>query len=215
VVRLLRRILLRLRPTVVLAVTAVLPVAVPGMPDPLAFAMMFVALAVAVVVVRLVVLRGMARAAAVVVATGRLSDSRLWSGGDPATARTRVRSDSGESRGSRRACRRSRRDPGSGRLTRAGGWRLPGGGARRRRGSGGDDRRDIAGSGRWSGDGGLVAGHVEKPRCGQNEANGSQYGEHAGQWCGYARKTAPHSFPIGAPAPVLNLNRGIRTSRPL
>ena len=43
---------------------------------------------------------------------------------------------------------------------------------------------------------------------------GRDYGEHAGQWCGYARKTTPHKCPIGAPAPILNLNGGIRTHDP-
>ena len=198
-----------------MAVVLPVTVLIAGMPDALAVPVMLVALAVTVLVVRLVVLRRMARAA-VVVATGRLSDPRLWGRGDPAAARTLARSDSGESHGSCRACRGSRRGPaGRRRLTRAGRWRLPGGGALWCRRSGGDDRRDIAGSGRRSGDGGLVAGQVEKPRRGQNEANGGQYGEYAGQWCGYARKTTPHKCPIGAPAPVLNLNWGIRTSRPL
>jgi hypothetical protein len=189
------------------------------MTDTLAVSVVLVALAVAVMsVVRLVVLRRMARAAGVVVAIGRFSDPGLRGRGDPAAARTLGGSDPREGRGSRRACRGSRRGPaGWRRLARACRGRLPRGARwrRRPRRSGSDDRRDVAGSGRWSGDCGLVAGQIEKPRRGQDEADGCQYGEHAGQWCGYARKTTPHKCPIGAPAPVLNLNGGIRTSRPL
>jgi hypothetical protein len=214
VVRLLRRILLRLRRAVVLAVVvlaviAVLLVAVAGMTDTLAVSVVLVALAVAVMsVVRLVVLRRMARAIFVVVAIGRFSDPGLRGRGDPAANRTLGGSDPREGRGSRRA----RRGPAGrrrharacrGRLPRGARWR------RRPRRSGSDDRRDVAGSGRWSGDCGLVAGQIEKPRRGQDEADGCQYGEHAGQWCGYARKATPHKCPIGAPAPILNLNGGI------
>jgi hypothetical protein len=219
VVRLLRRILLRLRcavvlAVVVLAVIAVLLIAVAGMTDTLAVSVVLVALTVAVMsVVRLVVLRGMP-GSAVVLGLRLFADSGLRGRGDPAAARTLGGSDPGEGRGSRRACRGSRRGPaGTRRLARACRGRLPRG-ARRPRRSGSDDRRDVAGSGRWSGDCGRVAGQIEKPGRGQHEANGGHHGEHAGQWCGYARKTTPHKCPIGAPAPVLNPNGGIRTYDP-
>ena len=183
------------------------------MTDTLAVSVVLVALAVALMsVVRLVVLRRMARAIVVVVAIGRFSDPGLRGRGDPAAATTLGGSDPREGRWSRRTCRGSRRGPaGRRRLAGACRGRLPRG-ARRR---GGDHGRDIAGSGRRSGDCGLVAGQIEKPRRSQDEADGRQYGEHAGQWCGYARKTTPHKCPIGAPAPGLNPNGGIRTSRPL
>src|SRR3954454_10509428 len=49
----------------------------------------------------------------------------------------------------------------------------------------------------------------------EDEANRGCYGEQADEWCGYTSKATPHKFPIGAPAPVLNLSPGIRTSRSL
>ena len=66
---------------------AVLLVAVAGMPDTLAVSVVLVAFAVAVMsVVRLVVLRRMARATVVVVAIGYLSDPGLRGRGDAAAA---------------------------------------------------------------------------------------------------------------------------------
>lgn len=222
-----RRILLRLRRAIVLAVVVFLvavlavvfallvAVTVTGMPVPLAVSVMLVAIAMALMlVVRLMVLRGMTRAA-VVLRLRLFADSGLRGRRDTALARTLARSDPGEgSRGCRAGSGTRGRLAVGRRLARPRRRRLPRG-ARGGRRPGGDDRRDIAGSRGRSGDGGLVSGKIEKPGRGQHEANGGYHGEHAGCRCSYARKTTPHKCPIGAPAPVLNLNGRIRTSRPL
>ena len=78
-----------------------------------------------------------------------------------------------------------------------------------------DDRSHLGCPGRRSRDRRLARRLVEEARRGQNEGDRHHHGEHAEGGCGYARKTTPHECPIDAPASILNLNRGIRTSRSL
>jgi hypothetical protein len=208
-VGLLRGILVRLRPAVVLPARVlparVLPVtvvlllvAVPvaGVPVALAVPVLLVALAVAVMLLLALVLLGRMAGTAVIVivalARRLFSDSGLRSRGDAATGRALIRRNPREGRGDPRArrggpsgcaCRRRLARPGRRRLPRA---------ARGAGRAGCDDRRDLAGSGRGSRDCGLVAGEIQESRRSQYEADGGQYGEYAGHGCGYARKTAPH-----------------------
>jgi hypothetical protein len=186
----------------VIVVLPLVAVPVTGMSVALAVPVLLVALAVPVMplvavmlLVALVLLGRMAGTAVIVIvalARRLFSDSGLRSRRDAATGRALVRRNPREScgrpwarQGRRPGCVRGRRlaGPGRGRVPRA---------ARGAGGAGCHDRRDLAGSSRGSGDGGLLAGEIQEPRRGQYEANGGQYGEHAGSGCGYARKTAPH-----------------------
>ena len=217
-----RRILLRLRPAVVLAVVVPLVVVamavavlVARVPVAVPVAVVLVALAVAVMLMVRLVLRLVAMAivvVAVIVTLGPLADARLRSRGDASAAGALAWGDSraGPGRGGRsgagptgrRLARAERRRPA--RRPRRGG-RLE-----RRR----DGRAGVSGPGRRSGDRRLITGRLEEARRGQNEANRSQYGEQADHGCGYARKTTPHKLSIGAPAPALNLNAGFRLHEP-
>jgi hypothetical protein len=210
-----RRVLLRLRAPVVLAVVVVLAAfvlaavaaLVARVPDSLPVSVVLVTLPVAVVgvvgLLRLV--------AGWPVRLGLLTDSRLRGCRDAATARPFSGVDCGWRERKRWSCGRAgmwavarpqRRHP-SARIPR---WSL-----KRRR----DDGSDLAGPGRRSGNGGLALRGLEEVRRCEYEANRSQNGEQAEHRCDYARKAAPHNCLIGAPAPKLNLRWGDRTSRPI
>jgi hypothetical protein len=218
-------VMLMLAVVVVLVLRLVIALVVAGVPDTLAVSVMLVAVAVAVVLVVALVLVLRAAMAVVIVSVvvvilagrlGLLADAGLGRRGDAAAAWTGGGRDSRATRGSdgrRRSCagvaRRWGLTRAEGGCRAAGAWRL--GGRQRRR----DDGGDLTRSGRRSRDRGLVTGQIEKPWRGQNEPNRRQYGEQADHGCGYARKTTPHKYLIGAPAPELNFSRGRRTSRPL
>ena len=213
---------------VLLVLGIVVALVVAGVPDTLAISVMLVAVAVAVmlVVLMLVVLMLVVRASmaavivfvVVVILAGRLgllADAGLGRRGDAAAARPgggRYSRATGGSEGRRRSCagvaRRWSLTRAEGGCRAAGAWPL--GGLQRRR----DDGGDLTRSGRRSRDRGLVTGQIEKPWRGQNEADRRQYGEQADHGCGYTRKTTPHKYLIGAPAPELNFSRGRRTPRP-
>jgi hypothetical protein len=214
-VRLRRRVLLRLRPAVVVPVVGVIlalvAVAVAGpvaaVSDTLAVAVVLMALAVTVVPLMLLGL--------VLVVAGPCGDAYAGCGGDPAAVRRASRAQvvgtrggtGGRRGGDARARRRSRGRCGrraAGRSRRRLGWRE----------RGGDDGRDLAAARGRSGDGFLRRGLVEETRRGQNEADRDYHGQQAERRCGYARHTTPHMCPIGASAPSLNLSGGDRTSRP-
>jgi hypothetical protein len=171
---------------------------------------MVVFMAMAVIVVLVVVTSaGMARSARL------LADSGLGSGRDPASGRRPGRPEA--SRGGGRWGRGGR--DGSGRARRrrdgAGASRLSasarcGPGRRERRC---DDGGHLAPAGRRGWNCLLAWRLVEEMWSGQYEGNRDPNGEHAENGCGYARKTAPHRCPIGAPAPSLNLSGEDRSSR--
>jgi hypothetical protein len=82
--------------------------------------------------------------------------------------------------------------------------------AQRRRGH----RGNLCGPGRRGGDGDRPRQRVEEKRRRQDEGDRGPDGEQAEHGCGYARKTTPHDYPIGAAAPGLNPNRVNRTVSP-
>jgi hypothetical protein len=182
-------------------VVSLAALAVAGVAEPLSVSVVLVAVpmlvgmvirrpfrVVAVIVVIPVVAGGVVR-------IRLLADSRLWGRGDPAAARAlrggkrRARGGNGRSGWSEPARTVSRRWApgreswgrviGAARRLRRLGWRRDGG-------------ADLACSGGRGRNRRLLAGHVEKSRRCQNEANRSQYGEQADYGCGYARKTTPH-----------------------
>ena len=192
--RLRRRILVRLRPADVLAlVVPVVVMTVARVTYTLSVAVVVVALAVAVMLVVRFVLRGVAVAVVPVLPVTVVAGAGVWGCGDPPAARALGGSDSGAGCRSRgrwsRAGTRRRRLRRSHRSRRASAAGRPGARERRR-----DNRSDLAGSGRWRRDRGLLVGPVEKARRGQNEADRGQYGEQADHGCGYARKTTPHNW---------------------
>jgi hypothetical protein len=186
------RILLRLRPAVVLPVVvpaAVITVAVlvARVSDALSVPVVLVAAPVAVMALGRMVLRFRRGA--------RNADAGLGRRGDAAPARPLGGRQSGQRRtgeGRRRGCSRrralarpERRHPAA--------WRS----LKRRR----DDGGDLAAPGWRSRNGGIAPGRLQEVRRREYEANRGQDGQQAEHGCGYARKTTPHNCPIGAPAP--------------
>jgi hypothetical protein len=209
-----RRILLRLRPAVVIAIVVlaviVLATAVVACVA-LAFSMVLVTLAVTVV-------RAMPPLLCMALFhIGLLAHASLRRRRDPAAGRALGRREarergsgeaglcggSGASRCGRSLARHHRVRP-------AAGARRSGGRGRRC-----DDRGDLAGPSRRSRDRGVASRQIQEAWGSQYEGDRCRYGEHADHGCSYARKTAPHESPIGASAPSLNLSRRNRTSRPL
>ena len=186
------RVLLRLRPALVVPVVALLVLLaavaalVAAVANTDAVAVVLVSFAVAVV--------SMVRSFTILVSAGRalrVAD-RLSGRRDPGSRPGADRKQPAAGRrGGRRGCRcRCRRRRG-----RAGRAR---GRARARLGRGErgrDDRGDLAGSGRRGRDGGLRGWLAQEVWRGQNEADGHRHGEHAECRSRYARKTTPHSCP--------------------
>src|SRR5262245_1859736 len=172
-----RRILLRLRPAVVLAVVvppavAVVTIAVlvTRVADALSVSVVLMAEPVAVVALVLSLLRLVPVTVAVAARLGLLADSGLRGRGDASAARPLGR------------CEAWRRRAGDGRRCGGPRWwarararahgchpagRLRGRSVQRWR----DDGCDLARSGGWSRDGGVGAGRVEEVRRGEYEAN--------------------------------------------